>query len=301
MAVTKNQLPNVQVSEFEHSADSLDLENVARDYNEYGAFVVRRLMSQYVDRIRDDINAITDEAIAMLHLAETVPGEGWTVPNGTLFLPAPPDYVRDKQVMVVSCNYTTSAAFFRSALDDVLLSIIKAILGPDVEIFLNGQCLVKEPVGGHPKELHQDAAYFEHKYEGPLAAFCYGVDTNLNNGALYVVPGSHRLGVLEHTDTFSHLGFDETDWSWTDAVPIIGGAGDVIFFHVNTIHGSQENHSDSRRPAFIHRYRRADDYVVISAGTTKERKEAKEAIAQARKQNQLGLLVSGRRVYSPDR
>ena len=32
-----------------------------------------------------------------------------------------------------------------------------------------GQVLYKEPVGGHPKMLHQDASYFEHKYEGPCA------------------------------------------------------------------------------------------------------------------------------------
>ncbi len=301
MAVAKDQLPKVQVSDIEHSADSLDLEKIVRDYEDYGAFVVRGLMSRYVDQVRDDIDAITDESIGMLHLAERVPDEGWTVPNGTLFLPAPPNYVRDKQVMVVACDYTKSAAFFRSALDVVLLSIVTAILGPDVEFFNNGQVIVKEPVGGHPKELHQDAAYFEHKYDGPLAALCYAVDTDLNKGALYVVPGSHRLGVLEHTDTFSHLGFDKQDWSWTDAVSITGEAGDVIFFHVNTIHGSQENHSDTRRPIFVHRYRRSDDYVVISAGTTKERKKAKEAVDQAKKENQLGLLVSGRRSYNPDR
>ncbi|MCH2512963.1 MAG: phytanoyl-CoA dioxygenase family protein [Dehalococcoidia bacterium] len=68
-----------------------------------------------------------------------------------------------------------------------------------------------------------------------------------------MVPGSHRLGVLAHTDTFSHLGFDKRDGAWTDAVPITGEAGDGICFHVNTIHGSQENHSNSRRPIFQNR------------------------------------------------
>src|SRR3712207_7906849 len=47
--------------------------------------------------------------------------------------------------------------------------IVEAILVPNIELFLNGQCLYKEPVGGHPKHLHQDSAYFDHRYEGPVA------------------------------------------------------------------------------------------------------------------------------------
>ena len=69
--------------------------------------------------------------------------------------------------MVLSVGYQTSAAFFQSAFDENTAKIVEAILGPNVEIFGNGQCLYKEPVGGHPKHLHQDSAYFEHRYQGP--------------------------------------------------------------------------------------------------------------------------------------
>ena len=162
-------------------------------------------------------------------------------------------------------------------------------------------CIRDRPVGGQPKKLHQDSSYFQHKYDGPVAALCYAVDTDAQKGALYVIPGSHKLGVLEHIDTVSHLGLDDADWSWDDALQITGRAGDAIFFHVDTIHGSQENYSDSRRPVFIHRYRRADDFVVIGGSTTKARREAEQNIAQAKKDNQLGLLVRGRRAYDADR
>ncbi len=125
------------------------------------------------------------------------------------------------------------------------------------------------------------------------------MDTDLVNGALHVVPGSHKMGVLKHVDTFSHLGLDADEWPWEAALPITGSAGDSIFFHVKTIHGSQENHSDKPRPAFIHRYRRADDYVVISATTTQNRAEAEKRAAEAKKENQRGLMVRGFRPYSP--
>ncbi|MBI2300309.1 MAG: phytanoyl-CoA dioxygenase family protein, partial [Armatimonadetes bacterium] len=206
-----------------------------------------------------------------------------------------------KQIMVLGCNYHHSAAFFRSAFDPKLVGLVSAILGPDVELFMHGQCLYKEPVGGHPKKLHQDSAYFEHKYEGPCGVLTYLVDTDLVNGALHVVPGSHRLGQLKHIDTFSHLGLDEDEWPWERALPICGGPGDAIFFHVRTIHGSKENNSNSARPVFIHRYRLADDYVVIGGTTTENRAANEQRAAEARKENQLGLMVCGRRRYDSGR
>ena len=257
-------------------------------------------MKPYIDEIHRDIEAAAAESIAGLDSAEKIV-EGWRTPNGTLFLPAPAGYSRDKQIMVLAINYFTSAAFFRSALDERALDIVEAILGQAVEVYGNGQCLYKEPVGGHPKHLHQDSAYFEHRYEGPVGILNYVVDTDLVNGALHVVPGSPCLGQLKHIDTFSHLGLDDDEWPWERALPIVGEAGDSIFFHVKMIHGSKQNHSDKPRPVFINRYRRVDDYVVIGGTTTANRAEAEKRAAEAKKTNeQRGLMVRGFRPYTEE-
>jgi ectoine hydroxylase-related dioxygenase (phytanoyl-CoA dioxygenase family) len=274
----------------------MDVQQAAAIYQEHGCLVVRGLMKPYLAELQRDIEATARQSLALLDQAKQV-REGWVTPNGTLFLPAPANYSRDKQIMVLAVSYQTSAAFFRSAFDEQMVDIASAILGPNVELFMNGQCLYKEPVGGHPKHLHQDASYFEHRFEGPVGVLSYVVDTDLRNGALHVVPGSHRMGVLKHVDTFSHLGLAEEEWPWERAVPIIGQAGDAIFFHVRCIHGSQENHSDKPRPVFIHRYRRADDYVTISGTTTENRAEAEKRAAEAKKENQRGLMVRGFRPY----
>ena len=197
--------------------------------------------------------------------------------------------------MVLGINYNTSATFFRSAFHSPTLDIVEAILGPNIELYGNGQCLYKEPVGGHPKHLHQDSAYFEHRYEGPVGILAYVVPTDLNNGALHVVPGSHKLGQLDHIDTFSHLGLSDREWPWDRALPIPGQPGDAIFFHVKTVHGSKQNHSDKPRPVFIHRYRRADDYVVIRGTTTKNRAESSKRPVEEKKEN--GFMVRGFRPY----
>lgn len=295
------RVSDVNIEDIEMSVDKLDFQEAADIFEEHGCLVVRGLMKPYIKQIHQDIEAAATESLALLDQAQQIV-EGWRTPNGTLFIPAPQGYDRDKQIMVLAMNYQSSAAFFHSAFDENAVKIVETILGPNVEIFGNGQCLYKEPVGGHPKHLHQDSAYFEHRYQGPVGILNYVVDTDLVNGALYVVPGSHRLGQLKHIDTFSHLGLEEDEWPWESALPVIGNAGDSIFFNVKTIHGSKQNMSDKPRPVFINRYRRTDDFVIIGGTTTENRAEAEKRAAaaeEAKKANSdRGLMVRGFRPFS---
>ena len=296
MSVTTRPESSVGVEQIEVHTESLDPARAAAIYQEHGCLVVRGLMKPYLADLQRDIEATARQSIALLGQAEKIV-EGWRTPDGTLFLPAPPGFQRDKQVMVLAISYQTSAAFFRSAFDPHLLDIVEAVVGPNIELFGMGQCLYKEPVGGHPKHLHQDSSYFEHRFDGPVGILSYVVDTDLVNGALHVVPGSHRMGTLHHVDTFSHLGLDPDEWPWERALPICGQAGDAIFFHYRCIHGSKENHSDKPRPVFIHRYRRPDDYVTISATTTASRAEREKQAAEVKKTGQRGLMVRGFRPH----
>lgn len=290
--------PEITADEISVSVEDLDVAEAAAIYRRQGCLVVRGLMKPYIGGMAADIAATVRQSIELLDRAEEKP-EGWVSPNGSLFIPAPDGYSRDKQIMTVGINYSTSAAFLRAATDSTALDILEAILGPNIELFGQGQSLVKEPVGGHPKHLHQDSAYFEHRYEGPVGILSYVVDTDLVNGALHVVPGTHKQGQLQHVDTFSHLGLDEDEWPWEAALPITGQAGDSIFFHVRTVHGSKQNHSDTPRPVFINRYRRPDNYAIIRATTTSNRAEAEGRAQQARREDEpLGLMVRGFRPYS---
>ncbi len=290
--------PEVSANDISVSVEALDVAEAAAIYLRHGCLVVRGLMKPYIADMAADIEATVRQSIALLDKAERKP-EGWVSPNGSLFIPAPEGYRRDKQIMTVGISYFTSAAFLRAAVDPTALDILEAVLGPNIELFGNGQSLVKEPVGGHPKHLHQDSSYFEHRYEGPVGILSYVVDTDLVNGALHVVPGSHKQGQLQHVDTFSHLGLDEDEWPWEASLPIVGQAGDAIFFHVRTIHGSKQNHSQTPRPVFINRYRRPDDFAIIRATTTSNRAEAEKQAENARRENEpQGLMVRGFRPFS---
>ena len=113
--------------------------------------------------------------------------------------------------------------------------------------------------------------------------------------------GSHRFGHFEHIDTSSHLGLDES-WSFDDAVAIDGKAGDAIFFHIHTVHGSTPNRSNRSRATFINRYTTCDDYQAYFATDTKMREIAKaeyeanllKGILPIKERN---VVVGGRRKY----
>lgn len=279
--------------EISFDAQDLDLQKAAEVFTEHGAMVVRGLLKDHVPAVKKDIMRAVDESMRLLPEAEESE-VGWYTPNGSLFIPAPANYERKQQIMVVGVHYQSSAAFLLSALEPRLLDVVEAILGPNIETYNNGQVLVKEPVGGHPKHLHQDSAYFEHKFLGPVGVLTYCVDTTVERGALHIVPGSHRLGQLDHIDTFSHLGLDEREWPWEAALPIEGEAGDSIFFNVKTVHGSKPNYTEMVRPAFIHRYRRPDDYVIATGTTVENRRNVEHGDATQSE----GLMVRGIREFA---
>src|SRR5437016_2846570 len=116
MTATLLDQPPVTIEDIEVFADELDVQRAAAIYREHGCLVVRGLMKPYLADLQRDIEATAAQSVSLLDQARQVP-EGWVTPDGTLFLPAPPNFHRDKQIMVLAVGYRTSAAFFHSAFD----------------------------------------------------------------------------------------------------------------------------------------------------------------------------------------
>ena len=117
------------------------------------------------------------------------------------------------------------------------------------------------------------------------------------------MPGSHRLGHVPHVDTPSHLGVPADEWSFDDALRIDASAGDVVFFHVHTLHGSTPNRSPSPRPVYINRYLEASDFQIYFATDARMRERARAAYEEGKRDGRLppkerGYMVRGRRAWS---
>ena len=90
------------------------------------------------------------------------------------------------------------AAFTRAAANPRLAEVLTTLIGPNVQLH-HTKMLVKPPEQGAPFPMHQDYPFFPHERHTMLAASVHLDDTDLDNGCLRVVGGSHKLGPLEAT------------------------------------------------------------------------------------------------------
>jgi len=116
---------------------------------------------------------------------------------------------------------------------------------------------------GAPFPWHQDTPYwaFGCDHLDRLASLqLYLDDAHRGNGCLWVIPGSHRHGVLPSQPDRGVLGKLYTDISKledAEPLPVEAPAGSVVFFNGDIVHGSQSNRSDASRRALVLTYQPA--------------------------------------------
>jgi ectoine hydroxylase-related dioxygenase (phytanoyl-CoA dioxygenase family) len=109
---------------------------------------------------------------------------------------------------------------------------------------------IKPPEKGSPFPLHQDYPYFPHARHTMIAAILHFDDAPIEKGCVRVMPGSHKLGPLEHISEGGwHLPFEQ--YPIESAIPCPAKAGDVLFLSYLTIHGSGLNVSSEARTTLL--------------------------------------------------
>jgi phytanoyl-CoA hydroxylase len=116
-----------------------------------------------------------------------------------------------------------------------------------------------KPPGFQGQAWHQDEIYIPTRDRSLIGAWIAVDDATVDNGCLYVVPGSHRSGYLfpqrEHgnADEFDFApesyGFDESA-----EVPVEVKAGTVVFFNGYLLHRSRKNRADIFRRVLVNHY-----------------------------------------------
>jgi ectoine hydroxylase-related dioxygenase (phytanoyl-CoA dioxygenase family) len=155
-----------------------------------------------------------------------------------------------------------SAAFTRLLVNDKLTGIASDIIGsPNVQLH-HTKMFIKPPEKGSPFPMHQDAPYFPHDHHSMIAVIVHFDDAPLEKGCVRVVPGSHKLGILQHAPEGGwHLPFSE--YPIESAVPCEAEAGDALFFSYLTIHGSGINVSNDFRTTVLIQMRDPEDPPTI--------------------------------------
>jgi ectoine hydroxylase-related dioxygenase (phytanoyl-CoA dioxygenase family) len=150
-----------------------------------------------------------------------------------------------------------SAAWLAALLHPSFLEASRDLLGPDV-ILHHTKLFHKPPENGAPFPMHQDWSYFPTKKDTMLAAVVHVSRADDSMGCLRVYPGSHRLGRKDESSGWT----DENwlrDYPIEGATPVEAEAGDVLFFHYLTVHGSLPNRSQKSRKTVLVQLHAGDD------------------------------------------
>jgi phytanoyl-CoA hydroxylase len=163
-------------------------------------------------------------------------------------LPTLPPEQKQDVVRKISHFIQWDARLHRIATHPRLLDLAQRLIGAQPGIF-EDKALIKPPRVGREKPWHQDHAYWNLPLDAHVVTVWIALDAaTVDNGCLYVIPGSHREGPVVH--------FKRRDWQICDdqvqtarAVAAPLRPGGALFFHSYLQHGTPANDSPHRRRA----------------------------------------------------
>ena len=142
-----------------------------------------------------------------------------------------------------------SAAWLRAFMQARFLENAQAILGPDV-ILHHSKLFQKPAEKGAPFPMHQDWSYFPTIKDTMMAGIIHVSNATDEMGCLRVYPGSHKLGRVAETNGQTNAEVLK-EYPLEKATVVEAEAGDVLFFHYCTLHGSMPNRSQQTRKTVL--------------------------------------------------
>ncbi|MBV8493266.1 MAG: phytanoyl-CoA dioxygenase family protein [Alphaproteobacteria bacterium] len=140
-----------------------------------------------------------------------------------------------------------------------ILDAVEDVLGPDI-LCWSSNFFIKEAADPAFVSWHQDSTYWGLSSPDVATAWVALTPSNEANGAMAVIPGSHKLDQMPHRDTFHRHNLltrgqeiaVEVDEG--KAAPLNLRPGEMSLHHVRVVHGSAPNPSSDRRIGFAIRY-----------------------------------------------
>jgi phytanoyl-CoA hydroxylase len=122
--------------------------------------------------------------------------------------------------------------------------------------------MTKHPAYGSLTGWHRDVRYWSFERDDLVSAWVALGDETVENGGLWFVPMSHKLPFT--SDRFDDAKFFRSDLPENEALihsavsPALK-AGDVVFFHCNTLHSAGKNLTDRVKFSLVYTYRGASN------------------------------------------
>jgi|TARA_B110000259_G_scaffold92341_1_gene107040 ectoine hydroxylase len=159
---------------------------------------------------------------------------------------------------VYSVIHEGNTPITKIATNQSMLDYASKLIGSETYIWAS-KVNLKAAWCGTAEYYHQDLVYWKDRgypKNEMLSAMIFLEPHNINNAALHVIPGTHKLGFVEHEPFININGLSKfmippktlTRLESEHGLNVIEAeVGDVLFFHTSLIHGSSHNISPKSR------------------------------------------------------
>ena len=190
--------------------------------------------------------------------------------NDAIFDLEPGHSVASPSLRRIKHPLTKHPLYAKYARHDPILDIVERLLGPNFR-FHNNKVNMKNPSDGSAVEWHQDWAFYPHTNDDLLEVGIALDDMASENGALMVIPGSHRGKTWDHHQDGLFVGaITDPAFRSDGAVPVSVKAGGITLHHVRMVHGSKPNRSEKPRRMFFIGFCAADAWPLVPSGDSLE-------------------------------
>jgi non-heme Fe2+,alpha-ketoglutarate-dependent halogenase len=160
-----------------------------------------------------------------------------------------------------------------------ILDTIEDILGPNLLVW-GTSFFIKEPHDPAYISWHQDSTYWGLSHPDIVTAWIALTVSDIPNGAMRVIPGTHLKDQLPHKDTFAENNLltrgqeVAVEVQGDKAVDMTLEPGEMSLHHVRIVHGSEPNRAHHRRiglairyvPTYVRQTEGPRDYATLVRG-----------------------------------
>src|SRR4051812_16654268 len=162
--------------------------------------------------------------------------------------------------------HKVSAVLEHVARRPAVVDLLTAVIGPNVKLVQTMLFIKSE---GRPGQAwHQDEYFIPTRDRSLTGGWIALDDATVENGCLWVIPGSHKHGIIWPTHYQKDMRFDCTEEAFNfpyrdeDAVPVEVKAGTIVFFNGYLLHRSLPNVARSGyRRALVNHYMSAESML----------------------------------------
>lgn len=209
----------------------------------------------------DEVQELLNEAISIFR------GEhGTDIGNYTPPPPEETDVEMLRRYLCIHFPHKISDVIHQYLAHPKIVDVLTQVIGPNVKC-MQSMLFIKS--GGKPGQAwHQDEDFIPTRDRSLTGAWMALDDATVENGCLWVIPGSHKYGLLWPMEVQNDPRFDCSAESGgfpfknEDAIPVEVPAGSVVFFNGYLLHRSLPNYTkDKFRRALVNHYMSAESLL----------------------------------------